>query len=284
MEINKVAVVGAGLMGSGITQNIAQAGLETINIDVSTEQLDKANKRVVSSLERLVQKEKISEEDATKIKSLISYSNNLEDVKGVDLIIEAVPENMELKKKIFAELDSLADQETLLVSNTSGLSVSEIASVTNRPDKVMGIHFFYPAPVMKLVELIRGISTSDHTYQAIRKFAQSINKESVDAPELPGFLVNRILVPLMNEGAFCVMEGSTPEDVDNSMKLGANHPMGPLELADFVGLDVMLATMEGLYEGFKDSKYRPCPLIRTLVKAGHLGRKSGKGFYDYSQG
>lgn len=282
MDIKKVAVIGAGLMGSGITQTIAQAGFETINIDVSTEQLDKANKRVVSSLERLVQKDKITKSDAEKIQSLISYSSVLEAVKGVDLVVEAVPENIELKKKVFAELDSLADQETLLVSNTSGLSVSEIASVTNRPDKVMGIHFFYPAPVMKLVELIRGISTSDHTYEVIRKFAESIKKDSVDAPELPGFLVNRILVPLMNEGAFCVMEGATPEDVDKSMKLGANHPMGPLELADFVGLDVMLATMEGLYEGFKDSKYRPCPLIRTLVNAGHLGRKSGKGFYDYS--
>jgi len=282
MEIEKVAVIGAGLMGNGIAQNIAQAGFETINIDVSTEQLDAAKQRIASSMERLVKKEKITKETATNILKRMNYSNNFENVKGVDLVVEAVPENMALKRKIFTELDSLANHETILVSNTSGLSVSEMASVTNRPEKVMGVHFFYPAPVMKLVELIRGVSTSESTYDIVRKFVISIKKEPVDAPELPGFLVNRILVPLMNEGAFCVMEGSKPEDVDKAMKLGANHPMGPLELADFVGLDVMLATMEGLYEGFNDSKYRPCPLIRTLVKAGHLGRKSGKGFYDYA--
>ncbi len=281
MKIKKVAVIGAGLMGSGISQTVAQAGIEAINLDVVPEQLKRAKDKVSAGLKRLIQKGKMTEEAVNGILEKIDYSDRFEAVQGTDLIIEAVPEDMTLKKKVFGELDQLAAPDTIIVSNTSGLSISEMASVTRRPEKVMGVHFFYPAPIMKLVELIRGLSTSDYTYNVVRDFSVIIKKEPVDAPELPGFLVNRILVPLMNEGAFCVMEGSKPEDVDKAMKLGANHPMGPLELADFVGLDVMLATMEGLYEGFRDSKYRPCPLIRTLVKAGHLGKKSGKGFYDY---
>ena len=205
----------------------------------------------------------------------------MEDVKGADMIIEAVPEKIDLKKSVFEQLDKLADPETLIVSNTSGLSISEIAAATSRPDKVMGVHFFYPAPVMKLVELIRGIATADETYDKVKEFAIEIKKAVVDAPEYPGFIVNRVLVPMQNEAAFMVMEGCTPEDVDNAMKLGCNFPMGPLELTDFVGVDVMLATMTGLYNGFHDSKYRPCPLLETMVKAGHLGRKSGQGFYKY---
>lgn len=281
MKIKKVAVIGAGLMGSGISQTVAQAGIGAINLDVVPEQLKRAKDKVSAGLKRLIQKGKMTEEAVNGILEKIDYSDRFEAVQGTDLIIEAVPEDIILKKKVFGELDQLADPDTIIVSNTSGLSISEMASVTRRPEKVMGVHFFYPAPIMKLVELIRGLSTSDDTYNVVRDFSVIIKKEPVDAPELPGFLVNRILVPLMNEGAFCVMEGSKPENVDKAMKLGANHPMGPLELADFVGLDVMLATMEGLYEGFRDSKYRPCPLIRTLVKAGHLGKKSGKGFYDY---
>ena len=186
-----------------------------------------------------------------------------------------------IKIPFFEQLDKLADPETLIVSNTSGLSISEIAAATNRPDKVMGVHFFYPAPVMKLVELIRGIATADETYHKVKEFAIAIKKTVVDAPEYPGFIVNRVLVPMQNEAAFMVMEGCKPEDVDNAMKLGCNFPMGPLELTDFVGVDVMLATMTGLYNGFHDSKYRPCPLLETMVKAGHLGRKSGQGFYKY---
>ncbi len=281
MEIKKVAVVGAGLMGSGIAQTVAQAGIEVINIDISNEQIKNARDKIAANLDKLLQKGKMTFETINNILDKLSYSNSYEGVKGANLIIEAVPEKMDLKKKVFSELDKLADENTIIVSNTSGLSISEMASVTTRVDKIMGVHFFYPAPIMKLVELIRGLGTSDETFNIVKEFSLKINKEPVEAPELPGFLVNRILVPMMNEGAFCVMEGAKPEDVDKAMKLGANLPMGPLELADFVGLDVMLATMEGLYQGFADSKYRPCPLIKTLVNAGHLGRKSGKGFYEY---
>ncbi|MDK2798482.1 MAG: 3-hydroxybutyryl-CoA dehydrogenase [Clostridiales bacterium] len=282
MEFKKVAVIGAGLMGSGIAQTVAQAGIEVINIDISEEQTNKAKDNVIKNLNKLNAKGKMTTEQTESILQKLRYSNSYEDIKRADLIIEAVPEKMELKKKVFAELDALADNNAIIVSNTSGLSISEMASVTNRADKIMGVHFFYPAPIMKLVELIRGIGTSDETFDSVKEFSVKINKIPVEAPELPGFLVNRILVPMMNEGAFCVMEGAKPEDVDKAMKFGANLPMGPLELADFVGLDVMLATMEGLYEGFSDSKYRPCPFIKTLVKAGHLGRKSGKGFYNYN--
>ncbi|WP_198543764.1 3-hydroxyacyl-CoA dehydrogenase family protein [Petroclostridium xylanilyticum] len=279
--MKKVAVVGAGLMGSGIAQTVAQAGIEVINIDISNEQIKNARDKIAANLDKLLQKGKMTFETINNILDKLSYSNSYEGVKGANLIIEAVPEKMDLKKKVFSELDKLADENTIIVSNTSGLSISEMASVTTRVDKIMGVHFFYPAPIMKLVELIRGLGTSDETFNIVKEFSLKINKEPVEAPELPGFLVNRILVPMMNEGAFCVMEGAKPEDVDKAMKLGANLPMGPLELADFVGLDVMLATMEGLYQGFADSKYRPCPLIKTLVNAGHLGRKSGKGFYEY---
>ena len=191
---------------------------------------------------------------------------------------------MRLKKDTFKKVDELADAETIIVSNTSGLSISEIASVTNRPDKVMGAHFFYPAPVMKLLELVRGLVTSDETYDVVKEFAGKIGKTTVDAPEFPGFMVNRILVPMQNEAAFMVMEGSKPEDVDNAMKLGCNHPMGPIELTDFVGIDTMLATMTGLYNGFHDSKYRPCPLLETMVKSGMLGKKTGQGFFEGRNG
>ncbi|WHH61792.1 3-hydroxyacyl-CoA dehydrogenase NAD-binding domain-containing protein [Petroclostridium sp. X23] len=280
--MKKVAVIGAGLMGSGIAQTVARAGIEVTNIDISGEQIKNAEKKVAATLDKLVSKGKMSPEEVKDMLGKLRYSSSYQDAKEANLIIEAVPEKMDLKKKVFSELDKIADENTIIISNTSGLSISEMASVTKRPGKVMGVHFFYPAPIMKLVELIRGIGTTEETFNVVKGFSLKINKEPVEAPELPGFLVNRILVPMMNEGAFCVMEGAKAEDVDKAMKLGANLPMGPLELADFVGLDVMLATMEGLYQGFADSKYRPCPLIKTLVSAGHLGRKSGKGFYKYN--
>lgn len=283
MKDYKVAVVGAGLMGGGIAQAAAQAGYEVVNIDVYEPALVKAKATIEKLFDKKIVKGKMDEKTKLDIMSRLNYSSDFNDLKGAKLIIEAVPEKIDLKKSIFKQIDEAADKDALIVSNTSGLSISEIASATNRPDQVMGVHFFYPAPVMKLVELINGIATSQETYQKVKQFALSIGKEVVDCPELPGFIVNRILVPMMNEAAFLVMEGCKPEDVDTAMKLGANHPMGPLELCDFVGIDVMLATMTGLYTGFKDSKYRPCPILENMVKAGHLGRKTGKGFYTYDK-
>ena len=277
----KIAVIGAGLMGSGIAQTCAQAGYEVKNIDVFEPAIEKAKENIEKIFVKKIAKGKITEAEKAEVLERLTYSSHMEDVKGADLIIEAVPEKIDLKKSVFEQLDKLADPETLIVSNTSGLSISEIAAATNRPDKVMGVHFFYPAPVKKLVELIRGIATADETYHKVKEFATAIKKTVVDAPEYPGFIVNRVLVPMQNEAAFMVMEGCKPEDVDNAMKLGCNFPMGPLELTDFVGVDVMLATMTGLYNGFHVSKYRPCPLLETMVKAGHLGRKSGQGFYKY---
>lgn len=279
----KVAVIGAGLMGSGIAQTCAQAGYEVKNIDVFEPAIEKAKVNIEKLFAKKVAKGSMTEAQKNEIFERMTYSSNMEDVRGAGIIIEAVPEKIELKKSVFKQLDKAADPETIIVSNTSGLSISEMAAATMRPHKVMGVHFFYPAPVMKLVELIRGIATDDDTYSKVRGFVISIKKTVVDAPEYPGFIVNRILVPMQNEAAFMVMEGCKPEDVDNAMKLGANHPMGPLELTDFVGIDVMLATMTGLYNGFHDSKYRPCPLLETMVKAGHLGRKTGQGFYKYDK-
>ena len=283
MNKKKIAVVGAGLMGSGIAQACAQGGYQVVNIDTFESAIEKAKANIEKLFAKKVAKGSMTEEKKAEILGKLTYSGSFEDVKGAFLIIEAVPEKIEIKKDTFKKIDELADPETVIVSNTSGLSISEIASVTNRPDKVMGAHFFYPAPVMKLLELVRGLVTSDETYAVVKEFADVIGKTTVDAPEFPGFMVNRILVPMQNEAAFMVMEGSKPEDVDNAMKLGCNHPMGPIELTDFVGIDTMLATMTGLYNGFHDSKYRPCPLLETMVKAGHLGRKTGQGFYKYDE-
>lgn len=278
----KIAVIGAGLMGGGIAQTCAQAGYDVVNIDLYEPALEKAKNNIESLYNKKISKGKMTAEEKAEVMGHLSYSSNFEDLKGAQIVIEAVPEKIEIKKDIFAKVDAAADSDTIIVSNTSGLSISEMASATKRPDKVMGVHFFYPAPVMKLVELIKGIATSEETYDKVKAFAIDIKKTVVDCPELPGFIVNRILVPMMNEAAFLVMEGCKPEDVDTAMKLGSNQPMGPLELCDFVGIDVMLATMTGLYNGFHDSKYRPCPVLENMVKAGHLGRKSGEGFYKYN--
>ncbi len=279
----KIAVIGAGLMGSGIAQTFAQSGYDVVNIDTFEAALEKAQTNVAKLFEKKVAKGKLTEEQKEKILGRITYSGKMEDVKGASIIIEAVPEKIELKKDVFAKLDELADPDAVLASNTSGLNISEIAAATKRPEKVIGAHFFYPAPVMELLELIRGIATDDKTYEIMKNAAVQIGKTTVDAQELPGFMVNRILVPMQNEAAFMVMEGCSPEDVDTAMKLGCNFPMGPLELTDFVGVDIMLGTMKGLYRGFSDSKYRPCPLLENMVKAGHLGKKTGQGFYRYDE-
>ncbi|SHO53321.1 3-hydroxyacyl-CoA dehydrogenase family protein [Anaerocolumna xylanovorans] len=281
--MRKLAVIGAGLMGGGIAQTCAQAGFEVVNVDTFEPALSKAKANIENLYSKKIAKGTMTEEQKQEILGRIRYSTDMKDLREADIIIEAVPEKMEIKKEIFRMADEAAKEGAIIVSNTSGLSISEMAAATKRPDKVMGVHFFYPAPVMKLAELIRGIATTEETYQKVREFAIAIGKEVVDCPELPGFIVNRILVPMMNEAAFLVMEGCKAEDVDAAMRLGANHPMGPLELCDFVGIDVMLATMTGLYNGFKDSKYRPCPILENMVKAGHLGRKSGKGFYSYNK-
>ena len=279
----KIVVIGSGLMGNGISLACAQAGYKVVNVDTFPKAIEKAKATTAKLYEKKVAKGKVSREQADEIINRIEYASSYDPAADADLVIEAVPEKIDIKKTVFADLAKVCKKETILVSNTSGLSISEIAAVTDRPNQVMGVHFFYPAPVMKLVELIRGLATDDNTYNIVKKFANSINKQTVDAPELPGFIVNRILVPMQNEAAFMVMEGADPKDVDTAMKLGANMPMGPLELTDFVGIDTMLATMIGLYNGFHDSKYRPCPLLETMVKAGHLGRKSGQGFYKYDK-
>lgn len=268
-------------MGSGIALVCVQSGYRVVVIDASKDQLEKASLFIKELLDKKVAKGRMREEEVIKILEALTYTMDFDTLKDCDVAIEAVPENIDLKKAVFAQISDRVSPDTLILSNTSGLSISEMGSAIKYPDKLMGVHFFYPAPVMKLVELVRGILTSDETYDKVNKFVASLNKEAVDAKELPGFLVNRLLVPMINEAIYCVMEGAKPEDVDKAMKLGTNMPMGPLELADFTGLDVTYNTMEGLYNGFKDSKYRPCPLLKNMVKAGLVGKKCGKGFYTY---
>lgn len=282
MAIERVAVVGAGLMGSGIAQAVATAGLPVTLFDNDRTQLERAMAGVKRLLDRAVEKGKLPAEEAAAIHARIVPTASLATAVGeTDLVIEAVPERLDLKKQVFAELARLAPERAILASNTSGLPVTELGAAAGCPDRVLGMHFFYPAPVMKLVELVRGLGTSEEAYQAAKAVCVRMGKETVDAPDYPGFIVNRLLVPMLNEAIFLVMEGCRPEEVDRAMKFGANHPMGPIELADFVGLDVLLATMRGLYEGFRDSKYRPCPLLVKMVQAGRLGRKTGQGFYSY---
>nr|WP_297278340.1 3-hydroxyacyl-CoA dehydrogenase NAD-binding domain-containing protein [uncultured Brachyspira sp.] len=276
-----ITVIGSGLMGSGIAQVCAYSGFNTILIDIKKELVENAYKKIESQLIRMAEKNKCTNEEKDKTLSRIKISVNYEDAKDSDLVIEAVNENIEIKKSVFKELDKICGKKTILASNTSTLSITSLASVTNRPDKVIGMHFFIPAPVMKLVEIIPGINTSSETFNFVKDVSDKLNKISVTAKDFPGFIVNRIFVPMWNEAMFLVMEGVEPKDIDNAMKYGANLPMGPLELADFAGLDTVLSVMNTLYDGFKDSKFRPCPLLVKKVEAGDLGRKTGKGFYDY---
>jgi len=283
MTIQKIMVVGAGQMGSGIAQVCAMAGFQVILHDMNEEIVQKGLNSIKKQLQKQVDKAKLAAKEKEAIIQRLTPSANLENAKVADLIIEAIIEKMDAKTALFEKLDQLADEHVILATNTSSLPITEIAAATNRPDRVIGMHFMNPVPVMKLVEIIRGLATSNEVYQQIEDVAKKLNKTPVEVQDFPGFVSNRILMPMINEAIFTVYEGvAEPEAVDEVMKLGMNHPMGPLTLADFIGLDTCLYIMETLHEGFGDDKYRPCPLLRKYVKAGWLGRKSGRGFYHYS--
>lgn len=270
-------------MGSGIAQVCAQSGFNVYLHDMSEQALDKGLSTIEKLLTRSVDKQRISEADKTETLNRLHKSATLTDAASCDLVIEAVVENMDVKAKVFTELDQVTPAHTILATNTSSLPITEIAATTNRPDQVIGMHFMNPVPVMKLVEIIRGLQTSDATYRQIANMAEQLGKTSVEVSDLPGFAANRILMPMINEAVYALHEGvASVEDIDTVMKLGMNHPMGPLTLADFIGLDTCLYIMEVLHEGFGDSKYRPCPLLRKYVNAGWLGKKSGRGFYQYN--
>lgn len=275
-------VVGAGQMGSGIAQVCAMAGYDVFLHDISQAQIDKGLANIERLLSRQVEKGKMTDAEKAAALSRLIPSTNLRNAAKADLVIEAVVENMDVKAKLFAELDQIAPPHTILVTNTSSLPITEIAAATKRPEKVIGMHFMNPVPVMKLIEIIRGLATADEVYETVEAIARKLNKVPVEVNDFPGFISNRVLMPMINEAIYALYEGvATKEAIDEVMKLGMNHPMGPLTLADFIGLDTCLYIMETLHEGFGDDKYRPCPLLRKYVKAGWLGRKTGRGFYTY---
>ncbi|PAQ15278.1 3-hydroxybutyryl-CoA dehydrogenase [Bacillus sp. FJAT-42315] len=282
MKVKKLMVIGAGQMGSGIAQVCAQAGYEVILNDLKEEYLERGLAVINKNLSRQVEKERMTAGEKDEVLSRLVKSTDLQDAKSVDLVIEAAVENMEIKRKIFAQLDEITPDHTILASNTSSLPITEIAAATDRPEKVIGMHFMNPVPVMKLVEIIRGLATADEVYKTIENMTHTLGKVPVEVNDFPGFVSNRILMPMINEAIYTLYEGvATKEAIDEVMKLGMNHPMGPLTLADFIGLDTCLYIMEILHDGFGDDKYRPCPLLRKYVKAGWLGKKSGRGFYSY---
>lgn len=282
MNIKRMMIIGTGQMGSGIAQVAAEAGIDVVLYDLQIEFVKKGLGVINANLSRDIEKGRKTEEVKENILHRITPSTLLSDGRNVDLVIEAATENLQVKKNIFRQLDQICSSQTILASNTSSLSITEIASVTNRPGQVVGMHFFNPVPVMKLVEVIRGLATSEETYSVVEDLAKRMKKIPIEIKDFPGFVANRILLPMINEAIYCVYEGvAEPQAIDEVMQLGMNHPMGPLSLADFIGLDTCLSIMAVLHRELGDSKYRPCPLLRKYVKAGWLGRKTGRGFFKY---
>jgi len=278
-----IGIVGSGTMGNGIAQVVARAGYEVVMRDVTAEFLERGMKAIDRNLQRDVDKERLTNEEKQSVLGKIRTSTELEAFSEAAFVIEAVTENLDVKTEVFKTLDRVTSPEAILASNTSSISITKLGAVTKRPDKVIGMHFMNPVPVMKLVEVIRGLATSDETYEKVRELSEKLGKTALDCHDSPGFVSNRVLMPMINEAIFTLYEGvATRESIDGIMKLGMNHPMGPLTLADFIGLDVCLAILNVLYDGFGDPKYRACPLLRQYVDAGWLGKKTGRGFYEYS--
>ena len=283
MGIQSVGIIGAGTMGNGIAQACAVSGLNVVMVDINEAAVAKGLTTIASSLDRLIKKEKMTEAEKASALSRIKTSTNYQDFTGSQMVIEAATENYELKIKILKQLDGIVSKDTIIASNTSSISITQMAAEVSNPQRFIGMHFFNPVPMMTLVEIIRGLQTDDQTHALVQEMSKVLGKEPITVKNAPGFVVNRILVPMINEAFFVLAEGlTTPEDIDAGMKLGCNHPIGPLALADMIGLDTCLAIMEVYFKNFNDSKYRPCPLLREMVAAGYLGRKSGKGVYSYN--